>query len=168
MALHRRSHSKRWQAHEAQKQRTGLGAIVATQHMLLFSSAYVLASQAYLMIEGDTTPDLLPTAIVLLVSAGTSILYILTHNAAAMLASEEHNERKASVRRAIQWLATTSLRFGVTTWLAACGMNVIFTVAKQAHCEPRNAGAARIDIGTSCIIQRTGVGASLLSLYVEI
>ncbi|KAK4967102.1 hypothetical protein LTR42_010450 [Elasticomyces elasticus] len=163
MALHRRSHSKRWQAHEAQKQRTGLGAIVATQHIFLLSSTYVLASQAYLMIEGDTQ-DLLPTAIVLLVSAGTSILYILTHNVAAMLASEEHNERKASVRRAMQWLAATSLRFGVTTWLAACGMNVIFTVAKQAQCVPRSVGAARIDIGTSCIIQRTGVGASLLSL----
>ncbi|KAK4953623.1 hypothetical protein LTR10_008226 [Elasticomyces elasticus] len=167
MALHRRSHSKRWQAHEAQKQRTGLGAIVATQHIFLLSSTYVLASQAYLMIEGDTQ-DLLPTAIVLLVSAGTSILYILTHNVAAMLASEEHNERKASVRRAMQWLAATSLRFGVTTWLAACGMNVIFTVAKQAQCVPRSVGAARIDIGTSCIIQRTGVGASLLSLTASI
>ncbi|KAK5683277.1 hypothetical protein LTS10_004808 [Elasticomyces elasticus] len=168
MAIHRQSHSKRWQAHEAQKQCTGLGAIVATQHILLWSSAYVLASQAYLMIEGDTSPDLLPTAIVLLVSAGTSIVYIITHNVAAMLASEEHNERKASVRRAVQWLATTSLRFGVTTWLAACGMNVIFTVAKQAQCVPRNVGAAEIDIGTSCIIQRTGVGASLLSLIASI
>ncbi|KAK5733742.1 hypothetical protein LTR17_009446 [Elasticomyces elasticus] len=168
MALHRRSHSKRWQAHEAQKHRTGLGAIVATQHILLYCSAYVLASQAYLMIEGDTSPDLLPTAIVLLVSAGTSIVYIFTHSVAAILAAEEHNERKASVRRAMQWLATTSLRFGVTTWLAACGMNVIFTVAKQAQCVPRSVGAARIDIGTSCIIQRTGLGASLLSLIASI
>jgi len=48
--------------------------IIATQHILFWGSAYVLASEAYLLIERDITPGLLPTTIVLLASVSASSL----------------------------------------------------------------------------------------------
>jgi len=68
MGIRRRSPSKPWKTNEPKRQRTGLGAIVAMQHVLLWSLAYVAASETYLLIEGYITPDLLPPSIVLLVS----------------------------------------------------------------------------------------------------
>ncbi|KAK3109811.1 hypothetical protein LTR53_016539, partial [Teratosphaeriaceae sp. CCFEE 6253] len=68
MAIHRRNQSKPWQRSNERKRRTGLRGIVATQHVLLWASAYVLASETYLLIQRAITADLLPTAIVLLVS----------------------------------------------------------------------------------------------------
>ncbi|KAK0291298.1 hypothetical protein LTR35_002021 [Friedmanniomyces endolithicus] len=72
MGIRRRSHSRSWKTSEPPTRRTGLGAIVATQHVLLWSSAYVSASETYLLIEGYITPDLLPSSIVLLVSLLTT------------------------------------------------------------------------------------------------
>ncbi|OTA30484.1 hypothetical protein BTJ68_09377 [Hortaea werneckii EXF-2000] len=65
-----------------------------------------------------------------------------------------------------QWLAKLSLRVGVTLWMAACGLNIVFTIARQPHCIPEN-GATRsslIHAGRLCVVQRTGVGASLLAM----
>jgi len=53
----------------------------------------------------------------------------------------------------------------VSTWLAGCGLNIVFTIARQPYCvSETGVEVAAIDVGVSCIIQRTGVGASLLSL----
>lgn len=183
MGLHRRNQSRPWQTKEAQKHRTGLVAIVATQHVLLWTSAYIVASEAYLLIEHHVTPDLLPTSVILLVSVGhcvprkvgsaltsdtkaaLSFVHILTHNASALLSSRAHAEREDSSKLVLQWIAMTSLRFGVTCWLAACGMNIMFTIARRPYCVSKgSADVADVEVGSTCIIQRTGVGASLLSL----
>ncbi|KAK0900896.1 hypothetical protein LTR91_009480 [Friedmanniomyces endolithicus] len=165
MGIRRRSHSRSWQTSEPPTRRTGLGAIVATQHVLLWSSAYVSASETYLLIEGYITPDLLPSSIVLLVSAAISVLYIAAHGVSAFLSSRVNIDRKRKLRLTAHWVATSSLRLGVTAWLAACGMSIIFTIAKQPYCTRRGgAGVVKIDVGSTCIIQRTGVGASLMSL----
>ncbi|OTA37086.1 hypothetical protein BTJ68_03156 [Hortaea werneckii EXF-2000] len=50
--------------------------------------------------------------------------------------------------------------------MAACGLNIVFTIARQPHCIPQD-GAARsslINAGKLCVVQRTGVGASLLAM----
>jgi ABC-type transport system involved in cytochrome bd biosynthesis fused ATPase/permease subunit len=43
----------------------GHAGIVVAQHVLLFSSGYVIASTAYLIHTGSITNDLLPTAVIL-------------------------------------------------------------------------------------------------------
>ncbi|KAK3115984.1 hypothetical protein LTR53_004156, partial [Teratosphaeriaceae sp. CCFEE 6253] len=169
MAIHRRTHSKPWQRSNERERRTGLRAIVATQHVLLWASAYVLTSETYLLIQRAITADLLPTSIVLLVSAALSILCICFHSVAACAMSAVQTERRERVGLAAQWLATASLRAGLSVWLAGCGMNIIFTVARRASCAAGpGEGISAIDVGTACIIQRTEVGATLLSLLASL
>lgn len=48
--------------------RTGLRALFVFMHLLLWSSAYVLASEVYMLVTGVVAADLLPTAIVLVAS----------------------------------------------------------------------------------------------------
>ncbi|KAK5112314.1 hypothetical protein LTR85_011586 [Meristemomyces frigidus] len=86
--------------------RSGLGALVAFQHILLWSSAYVLASEVYMIVTGVVTAELLPTAIVLLASAGISILYIGLHSLTAILTPRAHTKRSDNVRRAMQLAAS--------------------------------------------------------------
>jgi len=52
----------------ARNKKTGLGAIVAFQHMLLWSSLYVTTSTAYMIVSGAIATDVMPAAILLLVS----------------------------------------------------------------------------------------------------
>lgn len=51
-----------------ESKRTALGALLAFQHVLLWSAAYVLASGVYMLVAGDVTSDLLPVSIVLMAS----------------------------------------------------------------------------------------------------
>ena len=48
--------------------KTSLGAIAAFQHILLWSALYVTASTAYMIVSGVITTDVMPAAILLLVS----------------------------------------------------------------------------------------------------
>lgn len=47
---------------------SGHGALVAFQHILLWCSAYIAASEIYMWVTGAVTTELLPSAILLLVS----------------------------------------------------------------------------------------------------
>ncbi|KAK4544180.1 hypothetical protein LTR36_004390 [Oleoguttula mirabilis] len=146
----------------------GRSALVIFQQVLAFSSGYVLASEIYMFVTGVVTPDLLPTAIVLMTSAGTSLLYIGLHGATALLTPRAHTKRKETLRRATQWLATSALRLAVTVWLAACGMNITFTLARQPYCivDKVDTGShdAATNTGTTCVVQRSGIAAGLLAL----
>jgi hypothetical protein len=107
----------------------------------------------------------------LLQSTG-SLQYILLHNVAAYLTNRGRKDGKNLFAAAVRWLAVIMARINITLWLAACGMNVTFTIARGPYCfiDPENEleGMALIDAGTTCIVQRTGVGASLMSLYVKL
>lgn len=115
------------------------------------------------MIECDATQLLTPHD-----QGAISVCYIVLHNLTAYLISRPQSERTANMRTAVQLLATISLRVGVTAWLAACGLNVTFTIARQASCAPNGDSATTevddINTGVACILQRTGVGASLMCL----
>ena len=80
-------------------------------------------------------------------------------------------QRQVKLGAASRWLATHTVRLAVTAWLGACGLTIVFTVAKEPYCFPEDDATSlvqtAIDTGSSCIVQRTGIGASLLALYVH-
>ncbi|RMZ31746.1 hypothetical protein D0859_04126 [Hortaea werneckii] len=150
-----------------EKRSTGHEAIVAFQHILLWTSLYVLASEVYMLASGSITSEVLASSILLLTSSGVAILYIVCHMTVSIISRRPQTSHVNDDRLIIaQWLAKLSLRVGVTLWMAACGLNIVFTIARQPHCIPQD-GAARsslINAGKLCVVQRTGVGASLLAM----
>ncbi|KAH9831094.1 hypothetical protein Tdes44962_MAKER02172 [Teratosphaeria destructans] len=146
--------------------KTSLSAIVVSKHILLWCSAYVLASQVYMLIIGAITPEIRPSPIVLIFAATMSMVYICSHNLAALLTSRGSRGRRDEPGAVARWLAVIVLRFDVTIWLVACCVNITFTIARGPYCFPSKSATSTeaIDEGTTCIIQRTGVGASLLAL----
>ncbi|EMC94162.1 hypothetical protein BAUCODRAFT_26352 [Baudoinia panamericana UAMH 10762] len=149
--------------------RVGLFAIVALQHALLWSSLYVLGSETYLLIEHDIGGDVLVSAMMLFVAGGSSLVYLTLQNAAAMLFVQRSDVHvQPNKKRAMQWLALISIRLSVTAWLAACGLNVTSTFARQPYCSRignRTDSGGFINTSVACIVQRTDVGASSVCLY---
>ncbi|RMY89938.1 hypothetical protein D0862_10094 [Hortaea werneckii] len=150
-----------------EKRSTGHEAIVAFQHILLWTSLYVLASEVYMLASGAVTSEVLASSILLLTSSGVAILYIACHITVSIISRRPQTSHVNDDRLIIAlWLAKLSLRVGVTLWMAACGLNIVFTIARQPHCIPKD-GAPRsslINAGKLCVVQRTGVGASLLAM----
>ncbi|RMY64492.1 hypothetical protein D0863_09780 [Hortaea werneckii] len=147
---------------------TGHEAIVAFQHILLWTSLYVLASEVYMLASGAITSEVLASSILLLTSVSTSALRHTWNKSMNLTSRIERcrNSLHCLPHDISQWLAKLSLRVGVTLWIGACGLNIVFTIARQPHCIPED-GATRsslINAGKLCVVQRTGVGASLLAM----
>ncbi|RMY04624.1 hypothetical protein D0868_06848 [Hortaea werneckii] len=155
--LNRKAKDRRSSGHEA---------IVAFQHILLWTSVYVLASEIYMLASGAVTSELLPSAILLLTSSCVAMVYIACHMTVSFMSRRPQTSHVNDRLIISQWLAKLSLRVGVTLWMAACGLNIVFTIARQPHCVPESGAAhsSLIHAGKLCVIQRTGVGASLLAM----
>ncbi|RMY84806.1 hypothetical protein D0861_06777 [Hortaea werneckii] len=152
---------------EAKRKRSsGHEAIVAFQHMLLWSSIYVLASEVYMLALGAITSELLASSVLLLTSSAVAMIHIICHMTVSIISGRPQTSHVNDRLIISQWLAKLSLRVGVTLWMVACGLNIVFTIARQPHCVPKD-GATRsslIHAGKLCVVQRTGVGASLLAM----
>ncbi|RMY13760.1 hypothetical protein D0867_07355 [Hortaea werneckii] len=145
---------------------SGHEAIVAFQHVLLWTSIHVLASEVYMLASGAITSELLTSSILLLTSSGVSMVYIVCHMTVSFISHQPQTSHSNDRLIISQWLAKLSLRVGMTLWMAACGLNIVFTIARQPHCIPENGAtqSSLIHAGKLCVFQRTGVGASLLAM----
>ncbi|KAF2769731.1 hypothetical protein EJ03DRAFT_87698 [Teratosphaeria nubilosa] len=119
-----------------------------------------------MLIIDAITPEILPSPIVLIFAATMSMVYIFFHNLAALLTSRGSRGRRDEPGAVVRWLAVIVLRFDVTIWLVACCVNITFTIAREPDCFSSKTAKSTeaIDKGTTCIVQRSGVGASLLAL----
>lgn len=93
-----------------------------------------------------------------------SLVYLLTHNAAAMLSRRAKSEARERVVGRLQWLSKMFLRVLVTLWVATFGLQIVFALARHPSCILDEHGSLLINVGTICIVQRSSVGAGLLSL----
>ncbi|RMY49641.1 hypothetical protein D0863_15091 [Hortaea werneckii] len=162
-----RAFQKRLLKRKAEDRRSsGHEAIVAFQHILLWTSVYVLASEVYMLASRAVTSELLPSSILLLTSSCVAMIYIACHMTVSFMSRRPQTSHVNDRLIISQWLAKLSLRVGVTLWMAACGLNIVFTIARQPHCIPENGAAhsSLIHAGKLCVVQRTGVGASLLAM----
>lgn len=94
----------------------------------------------------------------------TSTFYLAFANAVAYLSSDSITA--TSGRRSLFYHSAAQLliRLSVVLWLIGCGITITFTVARHASCSSKIHGPANIDTGMPCVLQRSGVGASLLAL----
>ncbi|RMY98655.1 hypothetical protein D0862_07485 [Hortaea werneckii] len=145
---------------------SGHEAIVVFQHILLWTSIYVVASEIYMLASGAITSEMLASSILLLTSSGVAMIYIVCHITVSFISRRPQTSHVNDRLIISQWLAKLSLRVGVTLWMAACGLNIVFTIARQPHCIPEDGASysSLIHAGKLCVIQRAGVGASLLAM----
>lgn len=92
-------------------------------------------------------------------------MYLLLHNASAVLRAREKqlNDQKSPSQR-VEKAAVYCLRFSVTAWLLTCGIAIIFTMARHPQCTSRHLAVSPLNVGSTCLIHRTTVAASLAAL----
>jgi hypothetical protein len=159
--------------------------IVFLQHVLLWSSAYVVASTAYLIYTGAITEGLMPVAAVLVftvsvlsrsfivslanqsIQGSSTLMYLCLCNATSWKMTKPSGRSLMTSPACLQTLSRNFLRFVVTAWMVASGLVITFTAARHPFCLVSSRATAHspaIDVGTQCIIQRASVAASLLAM----
>ena len=93
-----------------------------------------------------------------------SMAYLALHNGAALCRKSNRKDTDNRRQGIIQKMAMHLLRFSITAWLLTCAVAITFTMARRPHCTQTETTASTLDFGSTCIVQRITVAASLVAL----
>lgn len=167
----------------------GCVIIILCQHVLLWSALHVAASAIYALAVDAVMTNNIPSIVMFLVAvclrkppewicsransvsqSSLSLFYLVLQNVTTHLRKSARDRWQSERVDTLQSLATFVLRrFLVLTWAVTCILAIVLTASRGIlwPCHSENEGdrsdAMPLDIGTTCIVNRAEILASLIA-----